>query len=70
MALLERLASEGWNAARAAAAMGIGRSTLFRRLKSFGISIQATRESYQSPIDSDLDEARADLAGSQPKVGS
>ncbi len=40
--LLEACQANGWNATRTALALGIGRTTLFRRLKSVGLSLRPT----------------------------
>jgi len=46
--LLAALEAAGWNAARAATSLGIGRATLFRRLNAAGLSITDARQSHQS----------------------
>lgn len=46
--LLDRLAAVDWNAGRAAAALGIGRATLFRRLKGLGLSLADARKQHRA----------------------
>jgi len=45
--LLSALCSNGWHGGRTAQALGIGRTTLFRRLKTLGISLQEGRREYR-----------------------
>ena len=65
--VLEGLAIAGWNADRAARSLGIGRTTLFRRLKGRGFTLRGAREYHESrygtgtrgtlaPISSDGDQ--------------
>jgi len=36
--------ANGWQAPRIAAALGVGRTTLFKRLKAWGVSLRSLRE--------------------------
>lgn len=46
--VLHSLAVAGWNVGRAAGLLRVGRATIFRRLKSWGLSVAAARESHES----------------------
>lgn len=46
--VLHALAVSGWNVRRAAGALRVGRATLFRRLKGWGLSVAAAREYHES----------------------
>jgi len=45
--LISVLSSNGWHGGRTAEALGIGRTTLFRKLKRMGISLSRCRRGYQ-----------------------
>ena len=41
--IFEALKANGWHAGRASRALGIGRATLWRRLRAWGISLRAEK---------------------------
>ena len=45
--LLAVYAANGWNASRAARALGLGRTTFFKQLKAHGISLREERSSLE-----------------------
>ncbi|MGH7562552.1 MAG: sigma 54-interacting transcriptional regulator [Gemmatimonadales bacterium] len=48
--LLATFAANNWNAGRTARALGLGRTTLFKRLKALGISLREERASLDSRV--------------------
>ncbi len=46
--VLNALAVSGWNVRRAAGALRVGRATLFRRLKGWGMSVTTAREYHEA----------------------
>ncbi len=46
--VLHSLARAGWNVGRAAGLLRVGRATIFRRRKGWGLSVAAARESHES----------------------
>ncbi len=46
--VIQTLAVAGWNVIRAAGLLGVGRATLFRRLRGWGLSVAAVRASHES----------------------
>ncbi len=45
-ALLQTCAANGWQATRTAAALGIGRTTLYLRLRALGISLREHKKTF------------------------
>jgi DNA-binding NtrC family response regulator len=63
------LEENGWHAGRAATALGIGRTTLFRRLKEYGVSLKGSNAEYREYHEGTV-PVELEAAWPQPGPGS